>query len=152
MLLSLPVTFSLLAFSLLTCAFALWKGGPAERIAAAIIVANVVFGFLNWSFVQSQIVDLGIDGLSALALLAVTLRFASPWLGAAMLVYALQFGLDAYYLVLERPSASDKLHVAINNADSLAISLCLAAGTIVAWRRRARPPLSAGQAFAEPAP
>jgi hypothetical protein len=138
MLLSPPLIFALLAFSLLTCAFAFWKGGAAERMAAAVIVANLVVGFLSWTLFESQVVDLGIDGVTALALLAIVLRFASPWLGAAMLVYAIQFGLDAYYLVLERPSASDKLHVAINNADSLAISLCLAAGTIFAWRRRRR--------------
>ncbi|HEX3701487.1 MAG TPA: hypothetical protein VHV27_12535 [Phenylobacterium sp.] len=138
MLYALPLVYSLLAFCLLTCAFALWKGGLAERLAAAAIVTSLVAGCLSWTLFESQVVDLAIDGVSALVLLVIALRFASPWLGAVMLVYAMQFGLDAYYLVLERPSANDKLHVAINNADTFAISLCLAAGTVAAWRRRAR--------------
>lgn len=152
MLYALPLISSLMAFCLLTCVFAFWKGGLAERLAAAVIVASIVAGCLSWAFFESQVVDLAIDGISALALLVVVLRFASPWLGAAMLVYAIQFGLDAYYLVLERPSANDKFHIAVNNADTLAISLCLAAGTILALRRRARALPSAGAAFAEPAP
>lgn len=125
-----------LVFSLLICLFAFLKGGPAERIGAAVILANLLAGLATEAFIRTQLVVLSIDGLTAVVLLVLAVRFASLWLGAVMLLYALQFGLQAFYLVMERPR--DVLHVVINNVDFFSVSLCLAAGTILAWRRRAR--------------
>jgi hypothetical protein len=51
-----------------------------------------------------------------------------------MLIFAVQFGLDAYYFVLERHT--DAIHDAVNNADSLAVSISLFVGTINVWRKR----------------
>jgi hypothetical protein len=70
------------------------------------------------------------------ALLVIAVRYASFWLGAVMLLYALQFALHAVYYVVERPR--DSLHVILNNLDFFAVCVCLAAGTAVAWRRRLR--------------
>jgi hypothetical protein len=123
-----------LVFSLLACVFALAKGGTQERIGAAIILANLVATSVNETLIQSQQVLLAIDALTAVALLPLTLRYASIWLGAVMLLYGLQFALHAYYFVLEQPR--DALHITINNANFLAISVCLAAGTAMSWRRR----------------
>ncbi|HEX5262761.1 MAG TPA: hypothetical protein VFW13_04505, partial [Phenylobacterium sp.] len=82
------------------------------------------------------IAELVIDGLAALALLAVVLIYGSLWLGGAMLIYAAQFTLYAYYFVTERPN--DRFHAIVNNADFVGITLCLVIGTAVAWRGRVR--------------
>jgi signal transduction histidine kinase len=122
------------------------KGAKAERIAAAIIVANVLIATANYATARSQLIDLCVDALTALALLPITMRYASLWLGVVMLVYSLQFGLDAYYIVLERPL--DSLHAIVNNFDSIAISVSLVAGTIMTWMRRRH--LAAHPVFPEP--
>lgn len=130
------------AFSVLGALFALWKGGRAERMAAAIVIANAVIGEAShWLIPGSEgVIRLANDGLTALALLAVTLRYGALWMGGVMLFFAAQFSLHSFYLVTERPS--DYLHALINNIDWSAITWCLIIGTVVAWRarlRRARP-------------
>jgi hypothetical protein len=130
------ISYTLIFFVLITCVFAFVKGGLAERVGAAVILANLVAGVLNEAQLHDQLITLAIDGLTALALLVVAVRFASFWLGGVMLLYALQFGLDAYYLVLEHPR--DNLHVILNNIDFFAVSLCLSTGTAMAWRKRRR--------------
>jgi len=130
------LALTVLAFSLVSCAFAFVKGGSQERIAAAIILANLLATMANESFLHDQRVLLAIDGVTALALLPLTLRYASMWMGAIMLLYGGQFALHAFYFVLER--RKDLLHVAINNTNFFAISLCLAIGTAYAMARRAR--------------
>jgi hypothetical protein len=133
---------AILAFvsSLASCGFALAKGGSQERIAAAIILANLAATAANETWLHDQRVLLTIDGLTAVGLLPLLMRSASVWLGVVMLLYGIQFGLHAFYFVLERPK--DALHVTINNSNFLAISLCLGFGTMVAWRdhRRLKPP------------
>lgn len=126
----------LLVFSFLTCMLAFWKGGRAEVIGAAIILANLVATMANEALVHGQLTSLAIDGVTAVVLLAAALRFASLWLGGVMLLYAAQFATQAYYLVLERPR--DDLHVVLNNTVWFAISVCLAAGTISTWMSRRR--------------
>jgi hypothetical protein len=130
------ISYILILFVLITCLFAFVKGGTAERVGAAVILANLVAGVVNEAQLHDQLITLVIDGLTALALLVVAVRYASFWLGGVMLLYALQFGLDAYYLVLEQPR--DNLHVILNNVDFFAVSLCLSTGTAMAWRRRVR--------------
>jgi hypothetical protein len=126
----------LILFVLVTCLFAFAKGVAAERLGAAVILANLLAGVVNEAQLHDQLITLAIDGLTALALLVVAVRYANFWLGGVMLLYALQFGLDAYYLVLDHPR--DNLHVILNNVDFFGVSLCLGTGTAVAWRRRGR--------------
>jgi hypothetical protein len=133
-----------LVFSLVVCLFAMLKGGSAERGGAIVILANMLIGVVIEATGPTQIEILSLDAFTAAALLIMALRYASFWLGAVMLLYALQFALHAYYFVLERPR--DFLHVVLNNLDFFAVSLCLAAGTVVAWRRRRR--AAAALAFA----
>jgi hypothetical protein len=125
-----------LAFNVLVCLFAILKGGSAERVGAIVILANMLVGLGVEATGRSQIAVLIVDALTAVVLLAVAVRYASVWLGAVMLLYACQFALHAYYFVLERPR--DVLHVVLNNLDFFAVILCLAAGTVTAWRRRRR--------------
>ena len=126
-------------FSVLGAAFALWKGGTAERAAAVIVIANAMFGEAgHWLAPNAEgVVRLVNDGLSALVLLGVTLRYGAPWMGGVMLFYAAQFSLHSYYLVTGR-SDTDFQHALINNINYSGIIWCLIIGTIVAWRTRVR--------------
>jgi hypothetical protein len=121
------------------CLFALWKGGPGERSGASVILANLVILRLFAIFLPAAsygLAELAVDGLTAMALLVLVLRFASLWLGGVMLLYALQFSSHAFYMVTERPA--DRLHAIINNLDFTGVVVCLVTGTAVAWRRRVR--------------
>ena len=126
-------------FSVLGAVFALWKGGMAERSAAVIVIANALLGEAgHWLAPDAEgVFRLINDGLSALVLLGVTLRYGAPWMGGVMLFYAAQFSLHSYYLVVGRPD-NDFLHALINNIDYSGIIWCLIIGTAVAWRARLR--------------
>jgi hypothetical protein len=122
------------------CLFALWKGGPAERAGAGVVLVMVIVerGLqavlpYGWWIV----LGLSCDALNALGLLAVTLRYASLWLGGAMLFYAAQFTLHSFYFVTGRKD-TDVLHMVLTDINFGAILFCLVVGTILAWRRRLR--------------
>ena len=125
-------------FSVLGALFALWKGGVAERAAAMVVLANVIIGQSSEWFAPGSeaVVRLINDGLTALVLLGITVRYAALWTGGVMLFFAALFSLHSFYLVTERPS--DYLHALINNIDFSGIIWCLIIGTAVAWRRRVR--------------
>jgi hypothetical protein len=134
-----PIVFVALAIVVAGCVFSLWKGGPAERIGGAVVLANTVSVLLMDVFLPSgsaAIPELVVDGLTAVGLLGVVLVYGSLWLGGAMLLYAAQFTLHAFYFVTER--APDHLHAVINNLDFSGIVLCLVVGAAVAWRKRVR--------------
>ncbi|UTP40042.1 hypothetical protein M9M90_02390 [Phenylobacterium sp. LH3H17] len=130
-----------LVLMLSACGFALWKGGPAERLGAALIL-----GFaLLWEFGRllppsfssfMPIAQLIGDGLTAVGLLAIAVRYASLWLGGALMFQAAQFSLHSFYLVTDREV--DSLHRLINNINLYAILICLTAGAIVSWRARVK--------------
>lgn len=125
-------------FLILGALFAFLKGGPAERAAATIVVANVMIGQVgHWVAPDSgPVIRLFNDGVSAMALMAVTIRYAAPWMGGVMLFFAAQFAMHSYYMVLDLPN--DRLHAIINNIDWSGIAWCLIIGTAVSWRQRAR--------------
>jgi len=125
-------------FSLLGALFALWKGGVAERATAVVVILNICIGEAG-NFLapdSDSIIRLVNDGLTALLLLGVTIRYGALWMGGVMLFFAAQFSLHSFYLVTERPH--DFLHALINNIDFSGIILCLIVGTAVVWRRRLR--------------
>jgi hypothetical protein len=126
-------------FSVLGALFAIWKGGTAERAAALAVIVNVVIGQTGQLLAPDSggLIRLVNDGLTALVLLGVTLRYGAPWMGGVMLFYAAQFSLHSYYLVTGRPD-DDFLHALINNIDYSGIIWCLIIGTAVAWRARLR--------------
>jgi hypothetical protein len=129
--------------SLLTiavCAFAVWKGGPAERWGAAVILGLVVAERLCRLIAPSDlqpILSLAGDALTALGLLVLAVRFTSLWLGGAMLFYASTFVLHSVYLVSGR-SEADPLHYWLNNVNFAGIHICLVVGTLIGWRRRVK--------------
>ena len=125
-------------FSVLGALFAIWKGGVAERATAVVVILNVIIGEAgNFLAPDSDgVIRLVNDGITALVLLGVTVRFGALWMGGVMLFFAAQFSLHSYYLVTERPH--DFLHALVNNIDFSGIIWCLIIGTAVVWRRRAR--------------
>lgn len=134
-----PIFFAGVALVLAGCIFSLWKGGSAERLGGAIVLANLLAAMLignSRPLGSEPVAELVVDALTALALLGVVLVYGNLWLGGAMLLYSIQFTLHAFYSVTER--GPDRLHAVVNNLDSLGIIFCLVVGTVVAWRRRTR--------------
>ncbi len=125
-------------FSVLGALFAMWKGGVAERATAVMVILNVIIGEAgNFLAPDSDgVIRLINDGITALVLLGITVRFGALWMGGVMLFFAAQFSLHSYYLVTERPH--DFLHALVNNIDFSGIIWCLIIGTAVVWRRRVR--------------
>jgi hypothetical protein len=119
------------------CLLAIWKGGSAERVGSGLILGIALGRLITGQFFSPDMKPVLIligDGLTAMGLLAVALRYGSLWLGGAMLLYAAQFTLHSYYFVTARPN--DNFHAAVNNIDFFGIILCLAFGALVSWRRR----------------
>lgn len=124
---------------LMSAALAIWKGSPAERWGGILILAIAFIGRLADLVIPHDarpILYLVEDGLTAVCLLAVAIRYASFWLGGAMLIYAALFTLHAAYFVLDR--RPDPMFIFINNYAFLGVILCLGLGTAVSWRARAK--------------
>ena len=132
-----PIVQILLLVATGVCLLALWKGGPTERIGAGIILANLIFDLFGSPALPAEFrptLRLVMDALTASCLLALTMWYASLWLGAAMLLFAAQFTLHSYYFVTNRPP--DYFHAMVNNLNYLGVIMCLAVGTAVSWRWR----------------
>lgn len=123
----------------LGAAFALRKGGPAERATAVVVIINVLIGQSGqWIAPKSDaLIRLINDGLTAIVLLAVTVRYGALWMGGVMLLFAVQFAMHSYYMVTER-RPGDYLNALINNINFMGIIWCLVIGAAVAWRRRVK--------------
>ncbi len=137
---TVPIVLILSSLGVCGCLFALIKGGSAERLAGVLILMNMGLGFAAGKLLGPSaefIFRLANDGLTAFALLGVTLRYGSPWLGAVMLLYAAQFTLHSFYFVTDR-TGPDRTHAMINNIDFGGIILCLVAGTAASWRARVK--------------
>jgi len=132
-----PIVQLLLVLVVAGCAFGAWKGDLPERIGALLILLNSalgLFGFPMLSDEAAYLFGMILDGVTACAFLVMVMQSGRVWLGAAMLIYAAQFALRSFYLVTDRPP--DQLHAIVNNANFMAVIVCLVAGTAVAWRRR----------------
>ena len=122
----------------IVCGLALVRGGPAERWGAFIVLAGTAAYSLIVLFLSPSVqplVSLLCDGLYGFAFLMLALRYASPWLGGAMLLQAIQFSLHAYYIIGERPH--DRTYGLVNNLNSIGVLICILLGIAAAWRRRA---------------
>lgn len=115
------------------------KGGTAERLGAALKIitsasALIVHHTLKLESISGAL--LIADGLLAVGFLALAVRYASLWLGGAMILQGVQFSLHGYYLVTER--SFDRLYSIINNLNTYGVIACILVGTLIAWRRRAK--------------
>jgi hypothetical protein len=130
--------YASVAATLGVCVFGLWKGDAPVRYTAISLMAVEVSGFIinpKFGDVGGESVILAVDFAFAVILLILAVRFASLWIGAAMILQAAQFSLHAYYLVMELPH--DRLHAWINNTDDWGILIAILVGTVLAIRRRA---------------
>lgn len=121
-------------------AFAWVKGGQPERWGVAIVLAGGGFALLVHLVAPASIQALLLlagEGAMGLAFLMLALRYASPWLGGAMLFQAIQFSLHAYYLVGELPR--DRTYAVINNIDTVGVLACILTGALITWRKRTAP-------------
>ena len=134
----LSVRLLINVFSVLGALFALWKGGTAERMTAAVVIVNVLIGQSGKALAPASddLIRLVNDGLTAMILLGITVRYGAPWMGGVMLLFAAQFSMHSYYLVMARES--DYVYALINNINFSGIIWCLIIGTVVSWRRRIR--------------
>lgn len=118
-------------------AFALWKGDFPEKAGAGLNMICAVaaeLAHMVWGPESASVALLAIDLALAMGFLGLAVRYASLWLGMAMIMQAVQFSLHAFYLVTERPH--DLLYYRVNNIDTIAITLSLVVGTVISWRRR----------------
>lgn len=130
------VILGLLIF-VLVCVFAWVKGGAAERAAATLILFSILANFAIHAFTPKDAQNfllLGLDGFLAASLLLLALRYASFWLGGAMMLQAVQFSLHAYYLVTEM--RHDRNYAVVNNLVTYGLLLLILLGTVRAWRAK----------------
>ena len=129
-----------LGLVILSVAFALWKGGRPERVGALFngVVAvgvTVLQAFLNDALHTLPI--LIADGVLAIGFLVLAIRYASLWLGAAMILQAMGFMMHSA-LLLELIADPEYAYYAAMNAMSLGVILSIILGTAYAWVVRRR--------------
>jgi hypothetical protein len=120
------------------CGFALVCGGRPERLSAGIILVSAVIYQFN-IYVPADVrpsTAILLDGVSALGLVFVTVRYASLWLGGVMVLQAAQFTLHATYILAERPL--DRQYSEINNTFVFIQMSILLTGVLVSQHRRRR--------------
>lgn len=124
---------------LAVCLFALWKGDDGVRWGAAVILGMILIERIGLQVfrpphAQMPLISMIGNGVTAMALLMLAMRFASPWIGGMMLFYALQFATHAFYFVTHRPP--DAVRFFAINACFIGVNVCLLGGAIAAWRGR----------------
>src|ERR1700753_2774500 len=85
----------------LTCAFAWWKGGPAERYGTTMLIAVWVIADIARGLSGEKIPTLvmfGTDALEAAGFLYLAVRYSSLWLGAVMIFQSLEFAIHATHM------------------------------------------------------
>lgn len=132
--------FLILSLALIfgVCLFAMAKGGAAERYAGMIVAASTIgveIIHLTTPTEFQGVLLLAVDGFVGVGFLLLALRYASFWLGGALLMQAIQFSLHAYYFVTS--ARRGNTYALINNLDSAGVLLCILLGSVMAWRRRA---------------
>ena len=120
------------------CALAWIKGDRPVRLGVVMVLAAALAAMAIHQFSPPEwqaTLLLADDGFLAMGFLFLALRYASVWLGGAMILQAVQFSLHAFYFVADRPH--DRLYSTINNIDSLGVLFCILVGALLAWRKRA---------------
>lgn len=123
---------------LLACCLYAWlKGAAPERLGAALLLLATIAGFVIDHALPPAVrttPTLVGEGLLALGFLALAIRYASLWLGGAMILQGIQFSSHAFYLVMERDH--DWVAAAVTNLVTFGIIGCILIGTTMTWRRQ----------------
>lgn len=123
--------------TLATCIFALIMGGAAERMTASLLLASIPLGYVIQYTASKELaptLNLVGDGVIALILLILTLKYGSRWLGAAMILYAAQFALHSTYLVAGW--TPDHIYFFITNVCFLGLIVSLLIGVLSVMKDR----------------
>ena len=113
------------------------KGAAAERNGAALLLAvNLAssLAIVRTAPVVPQAFLFWLDLLLAAGLLAITFRFNSLWLGAAMLLQSVI--LFGHALALNDDEISSYNFMLMNNVISWMMYACLLGATLMSWRAR----------------
>jgi hypothetical protein len=143
---SLPTQIGWLV-TLVVLALAWFRGGQPEKLGATLKVITSAAALAAHHLLKQDSISvalLTVDGLLAVGFLALAIRYASLWIGAAMLLQAGQFSLHAWYLV--SALSRDRFYAIVNNLVTIGILICILVGTVIAWRRRSRAERRAVQA------
>ena len=136
-----PITIT----ALLIFGLALMKGGAAERLGAALMIADWLLSLGSSLLAGQQIIEhvkivpanlaVFIDFFFSLGLLALALRFAKLWLGMALLLQGMMLAVHALALSADAPGFI--IYATFLNATTTLLLFSLLAGTLGAWRKRA---------------
>ena len=126
-----------LILMIVTCLFALLKGGAAERYGASLIgtawIASLGFQVLTPTGGR-EVTLLIVDFLLACGLLAIAIRYASLWIGTAMLLQAAILALHAE--AMGGTTFSDRYHFYVAlNVCSFGMLMPIAWASAVHWWR-----------------
>lgn len=129
----------LLGIIVLSAVFAWWKGGRPERVGALFNGVVAIGVTILQALLHESLGTLPIliaDGVLAVGFLILAIRYASLWLGAAMLLQGMGFTMhSALLLGVVKP---DYAYYAAMNVMSLGVLLSIILGTAYAWAVRRR--------------
>jgi len=120
-------------------AFVVAKGGRAERIAAGLLALAWVGSVLAQPLtgqLAPEIPFMATDLFLALGFLWLAVRYASLWIGAAMILEGALFFLHASHLSEE--TSRSYAYLAAMNGLSYCVLACVVGAALASWRRRAR--------------
>lgn len=98
-----------LAALVVVCGFAIWKGAAAVRSGAVLIVVTWIVTLTASAVTRSYVpatAFLASDGIMAVGLLFLAIRYSNWWMGAAMMLQSLSLALHAGYFAAERADLS----------------------------------------------
>ena len=125
--------------------FALWKGDKPARYGAllrisittlGIPIQYAIFKFTAYSMLGVGIYDLAATAVVSFGFLYLALRYASPWLAAAMVIQGFEFYTDRIFLDT-RPHA-DSSYAIQENLIVTGVAVVLFLATLSALRLRAK--------------
>ncbi|QUD86616.1 hypothetical protein [Phenylobacterium montanum] len=147
----------------LTCAYAWWKGGRAEKLGMMVVagcwIGSDLLRAISGELIPTVIL-FGADAAFSIGLLIIAIRYASVWVGMAMLLESMLFALHGIQLDdADAPRWRGMVvYLLLNNMISYSVLLIFAGGTtanILKLRalRKPRPAEpTAGGLRAEPPP
>jgi hypothetical protein len=126
------------------CGFAVVKGGPGERYGAAIyglvVVVEAVYEFLSGQAAPA-VPMLAVDLAIAVSFLVLAIRYNNLWMGAAMILQGIEFGLHVSRLTdAHEPRLFGlRFYVLAMNVGALLILFIMVGATISTLYRRKHP-------------
>lgn len=130
------------AAAVAACILSIWKGGPPERAGGLLIGGAWIAAFIAYPLASlsgapypiAPYVPFAIDGVVAVGLLGLAMRYSSAWLGFAVLLQAGELALHAAFLTGD--GSGGRAYIARVNMLGVALTVLLAAATLNIWLRR----------------